>query len=91
MPEHRRPAQPGFSERGLLPGSRGLERLKAFAHYLQKLADVRPIRIAFKPREARPAEAKTQVIDERQLMGLVSRKRGQPREMEARSRMARRR
>src|SRR5262249_53831995 len=48
-----------------------LEWLKAFAHHLQKLADVRPIRIAFEPREARPAEAKTQVIDERQLVGLV--------------------
>jgi hypothetical protein len=49
-----------------------LERLEALAHYVQKLTDVRPIRIAFEPREPRPAEAKSQVIDERQFMGRVS-------------------
>jgi hypothetical protein len=48
-----------------------LEQLKAFAHHLQKLADVRPIRVGLEPREARPAEAETQVVDNRQFMGFI--------------------
>jgi hypothetical protein len=39
-----------------------LEQLEALAHYVQRLADLRPIRLAFEPRGPRPVEANSQVM-----------------------------
>lgn len=47
------------------------QRLEVLGHSLHKFADVRPIGVALRPSEAHPAEAETQIVHERELMGLV--------------------